>query len=218
MASWKGFPEALVRATGLRAVLYDRRGYGRSEALDAPWDRNYLRRYALEELPAVLDACSVEQPLLVGHSDGGSIALIFAAHHPAAAVVCLAAHIFVEDAARQGIRRAVALWRQGELESRLRRIHGDKTETVFWSWADTWLAPWFDDWNIEDELAGIECPVLLLQGDRDEYATPDHLNAIAKRLPGAATSVLLQGSGHAPHLQAPRAALEEVVRFITFLA
>lgn len=217
MDSWRGFPAELVKATGLRALLYDRRGYGRSEALDAPWDRDYLRRYALEELPAVLEACSVEHPLLVGHSDGGSIALIFAAHHPAEAVICLAAHVFVENAARRGIRRTVALWREGGLESRLRRIHGDKTDTVFWSWADTWLAPWFDDWNIENELAGIQCPVLLLQGDRDEYATTAHLDAIATRLPGVARSVLLQGSGHAPHLQTPQAVMDEILRFTASL-
>lgn len=215
MESWRGFPAELVKATRLPALLYDRRGYGGSEPLGGPRGSDYLHRYALEELPVVLDACSVERPLLVGHSDGGTIALIFAAHHPAAAVVGLAAHIFVEQAALQGIRRTVALWQEGGLERRLRRIHGHKTDTVFWSWADTWLAPWFGDWNIEDELAGIDCPVLLLQGDRDEYATPDHLDAIAARVPGETRSVLLRGSGHAPHLQARQSLMTEISRFVT---
>ncbi len=218
MASWRGFPAELVKATGLPALLFDRRGYGRSDPLDRPRGSDYLHRSALDEFPAVLDACSVERPLLVGHSDGGTIGLIFAAQHPAAAVVCLAAHIFVEDAARDGIRRTVALWQEGGLEARLRRIHGDKTGTVFWSWADTWLASWFDDWNIEDDLDRIQCPALLLQGDRDEYATPGHLDAIAAGLPGQARSVLLPKCGHAPHLQVPMVVIGEVVRFVASLA
>lgn len=212
--SWRSFPQTLVRATGLPALVFDRRGYGRSGPGWEPWGRDYLHRFALDELPAVLDVCSVESPLLVGHSDGGSVALLFAAHHSAVAVVALAAHVFVEQEAREGIRRTVALWQGGDLESRLRRVHGVKTASVFWHWADTWLAPWFDDWNIADELAGIQCPVLLLQGDRDEYATPDHLEAIATGVSGSVRRVLLPDCGHAPHLQSRSAVSKEIEAFV----
>lgn len=208
--AWRSFPERLVQATGLEALLYDRRGYGRSSALDRPWGVDYLHRAALDELPGVLAACAVERPLLVGHSDGGTIALLAAAHHAPVAVVTEAAHGFVEEAARAGIRRTIVRWEQGDLRRRLERLHGANAEPVFRSWADTWLAPWFDGWSITAELSAVTCPALLLQGADDEYATAGHLAEIAARLGGRVRAELLAACGHAPHHDAPELVVELV--------
>jgi pimeloyl-ACP methyl ester carboxylesterase len=213
--AWRSFPECLVRATGLPALLYDRRGYGRSSALDRPWGADYLYRAALEELPAVLAACAVERPLLVGHSDGGTIALLYAAHHAPIAIVAEAAHVFVEDAARAGIRQAERRWSNGYLRRGLERLHGPQAERVFRSWADTWLAPWFDGWSITAELAAVTCPALLLQGADDEYATAGHLAEIAARLGGPVRAELLPDCGHAPHHDAPDVVIDLVARWMS---
>jgi len=213
--AWRAFPERLVRATGLPALLYDRRGYGRSSPLDRPWGFDYLHRAALEELPAVLAACAVERPLLVGHSDGGTIALLHAAHHAPAAIVAEAAHVFVEDAARAGIRQAERRWSNRDLRRGLERLHGTQAERVFRRWADTWLAPWFDGWSITGELAAVTCPALLVQGADDEYATPAHLAEIAARLGGPVRAELLPGCGHAPHHEAPTVVIDLVVDWLS---
>lgn len=217
MESWRGFPAALAQATGCAALLYDRRGYGRSDPLDRPWGLGYLHRYALDELPAVLEACGVTRPVLVGHSDGGTIALIYAAEHAARGLIAEAAHVHVEEAAVQGIRSTIGMWHDGGLEPRLMKHHGSKTRQVFWMWADTWLAPWFEGWSIEGELHRVRCPALLLQGSDDEYATRGHLAVIADALGGPVESLLVPGCAHAPHLQAPERVLEECVGFVTGL-
>jgi pimeloyl-ACP methyl ester carboxylesterase len=213
--SWRSFPERLVRATGLPALLYDRRGYGRSSALDRPWGVDYLHRAALDELPGVLAVCAVARPLLVGHSDGGTIALLYAAHHAPVAIFAEAAHCFVEEAARAGIRRTIERWERGNLRRRLERHHGANAEPVFRSWADTWLAPWFDGWSVTAELAAVRCPTLLLQGVDDEYATAGHIAEIAARLGGPVRAELLPACGHAPHLDAPDVVTELVARWMS---
>jgi pimeloyl-ACP methyl ester carboxylesterase len=217
MASWRGFPSALAHATGCAAVLYDRLGYGRSDPRVRPWAIDYLTRYALDELPAVLQGCGVERPVLLGHSDGGTIALLYATEHLTVGLVAEAAHVHVEKAALQGMLRTIDAWHEGDLERRLEKYHGAKTREVFWSWADTWLAPWYENWSIEDELDRIRCPALLLQGANDEYATPGHLDLIAAALGGPVTSVLVPDCGHAPHLQAADLVLGECARFVNQL-
>jgi pimeloyl-ACP methyl ester carboxylesterase len=211
---WKGFPAALVAAAGLRGLAYDRRGHGRSEGLRRARGADYLHRLAFEELPAVLDACSVATPVLVGHSDGATIALLYAARHPTAAVVAEAAHAFVEEAALAGIRATLTRYTEGDLRCRLSRYHGGKTDALVHAWADTWLAPWFRGWDVTEELREVTCPVLLLQGADDGYATPAHLDAIARSLGGPVTSRLLEGCGHAPHRDLPRRTLDLVTRFL----
>lgn len=211
---WKGFPSQIVAEIGVPGLAYDRRGHGRSEGLRRPRGADYLHRLAFEELPAVLDACSVATPVLVGHSDGATIALLYAARHPTAAVVAEAAHAFVEEAALAGIRATLARYAEGDLSRRLSRYHGVKTDALVHSWADTWLAPWFRGWDVTGELRDVTCPVLLLQGADDGYATPAHLDAIARSLGGPVTSRLLARCGHAPHRDRPRQTLELVRRFI----
>jgi pimeloyl-ACP methyl ester carboxylesterase len=215
--SWRDFPAELVTATGCPAVVYDRRGYGQSDALDRPWGIDYLHQYALDELPALLEVCGVTQPLLIGHSDGGTIALIYGSEHPTVGLIAEAAHVHVEEAARRGIRHTIEMWKSGSLEARLSKYHGPKTRQIFWRWADTWLAPWFEGWSIEAELRRVRCPALLLQGADDEYATPGHLDVIGDSLGGPVCRELVPDCGHAPHLQAPAAVLDRCARFITEL-
>lgn len=218
IGAWRSFPARLVAATGLPALLYDRRGYGRSDPIDRPWGRDYLHRAALDELPAVLAASGVERPLLIGHSDGGTIALLYAARHDPAGVVTEAAHVYVEQAARDGIRRTIDWWEHGDLRQRLERLHGPNTEIVFRSWADTWLAPWFDDWSIVGELADVTCPALVIQGADDEYATPEHLDEIAARLGGTVIVELIAGCGHSPHHDRPDLVSQLISRWIMKLS
>ncbi|UGQ44840.1 alpha/beta fold hydrolase [Massilia endophytica] len=214
-AMWKDFPARLCAATGCEGLVYDRLGYGLSSPLRRRRSIHYLHEFALTELPAVLEALlSGREYLLVGHSDGGSIALIHAAARPQGlrAVVTGAAHVFVEDITLQGIRAAKAAYAEGKLRG-LQRYHGDKTDAVFAAWADTWLDPAFAHWNIEYLLPAMDCPVLALQGARDQYGSAAQLDAIAGQAANARQAVL-PDCGHSPHAEAAEATLEAMLGFI----
>lgn len=217
---WKDLPELLARRHGVRVFLYDRCGYGRSDPEPLPRPLDYLDRMALVELPAVLDAAGIGRAILVGHSDGGTIALLFAAAFPerVEAVVAIAPHVFVEEETVAGIRAAVAAFEAGELRRRLERFHGARTEAVFRAWADTWLDPGFRAWNVTDRLPCIRCPVLALQGEGDEYATAAQVQAIAAGVRGPARTVLLPGAAHVPHHQSRAATLEAIDLFLAEVA
>jgi pimeloyl-ACP methyl ester carboxylesterase len=202
---WRDFPARLAAATGLPALIYDRRGYGQSAPFaEAPRTPAYLAEEA-PVLRQVLAACGVSRAILFGHSDGGSIALLAAAESPelVAGVITEGAHVFVEELTLAGIRAAREQYRRTNLPEKLARYHGAKTEAVFRAWADTWLAPSFRSWNIEAALPGIQCPVLVLQGQADEYGTAAQVEAIARQVSGLATAVLLAGAAHSPHKEAP---------------
>ncbi|WP_119165224.1 alpha/beta fold hydrolase [Algihabitans albus] len=205
IGQWKDFPEALVAATGLPGLVYDRRGHGNSEPLTPepltlPRPKDYHQTEAAKILPALLDAAGIERAILVGHSDGGTIALLAAAALPRriAAVVSEAAHVFIEEISRQGIRNAQAAWQRGELGG-LERYHGDKTPNLMRAWAETWLNPVFDDWSTEVELAGVTCPVLAIQGVDDHYGSPEQVARICAGVAGPAEPLLLPDCGHTPH-------------------
>jgi len=216
IAQWRDFPAALCRAAGLPGLIYDRWGFGGSEPLELPRPRDYLEREAERVLPQLLDACAVKQPILVGHSDGGSIALLYAAAHPGRPLACIteAAHVFVEAVTLAGIRAAAAAWRTGDLPARLARYHGDKTEAVFRGWTETWLRPDFRDWNIEARLPAIACPLLVMQGADDEYGSKAQVEAIVGQSGGPAEPLLVPACGHSPHHQQPAAVLAAMTRFI----
>lgn len=216
IAMWKEFPAALCARLGLEGVAYDRWGHGLSEPLDRPRRVRYLHEEALIVLPELLTELRIARPILIGHSDGGSIALLYAAAFPQApaAVVTEAAHVFVEEVTLAGIRATVAAYATGKLAPRLARHHGDKTDRLFRAWAERWLSPEFRDWNIEAELPKIACPTLVLQGEDDEYGTPAQVTAIVERLAGPAEGVLLPDCGHVPHHQARAEVLELVARFL----
>lgn len=215
IAQWRDFPDALARGAGLPALVYDRQGQGGSDPLDAPRTAHYLHREALEGLPEVLATRAVEDAILVGHSDGGSIALLYAAAHPSRVrgVITEAAHVFVEEKTLAGIRAAGEAWRDTHLPEKLARYHGAKAHALFHAWHDTWLAPEFRDWNIEDCLPGIRCPLLVIQGKEDEYATEAQVQAIARQAGGTVQTLLVPHCGHIPHHQAREATLEAMTRF-----
>ena len=211
---WRDFPARLAARTGLDALVCDRLGYGGSDPDPLPRRADYLHREALVRLPAVLEQEGITSPLLVGHSDGGSIALVHAARHGVHACLTMAAHVFVEEITLAGIRDAVRAWEETDLASRLARYHGPNTDWAYHSWVDTWLAPWFRGWNVEEELAGIRDPVLALQGENDEYGSPDQVASIVRHSGGPAQSCLLPRCGHSPHREQPDATLTAIEAFL----
>jgi pimeloyl-ACP methyl ester carboxylesterase len=215
-AQWRDVPAALAEATGLPAFAYDRLGHGRSDPATAPRGLDYVHREALDVLPAVLDAAGVRRAVLVGHSDGGSIALLFAAAFPerVAAVVTEAAHVFVDAETLAGIRAAQADFETGDKRERLERRHGAKGAVLFHAWADTWLAPWFRGWNLEAELAAVRAPLLTIQGADDEFGSPAQLEAIAVGVSGPVRTLLLADCGHVPHRDRRDDVLEAVAALV----
>ena len=220
VAMWRDFPLALCRATGARGVVYSRPGYGGSSGpTERKRDVDYLHRQAHEVLPRVLDALGVKEPAwLFGHSDGGTIALLFAARFPerTAAAVVLAPHIFVEDVTVRGVRSALEAYEPTKLGERLARYHADPG-AIFHAWTDIWLDARFRNWNIEREIGAIRCPVLAIQGADDEYATLEQVRGVARRVPS--TQVLeIPHCAHSPQRDQPQRVIEAVQAFMAHSA
>jgi len=213
VAGWRGFPRALCDQLGAPGLVYSRRGYGRSTALAGSRATDYLHREAWGVLPALLDRCGVQRPLLVGHSDGGSIALLYAARFDPLAIAIMAPHVFVEDVTIAGIVQARAAWEQGRLMEPLARVHDDP-DGAFFGWNDGWLNPAFRTWNIEAELPKIRCPVLAIQGYDDQYATMEQLDRIARGVPGRTTLLKLEQCGHAPQRDQPEAVMQAIAKLV----
>jgi pimeloyl-ACP methyl ester carboxylesterase len=214
-AMWGRFPHQLCAETGCPGLLYDRQGFGRSAPFAGPRGRDYLHESALDELPQVISALLPGKDFfLVGHSDGGSIALIFASRQPAhlCGLITEAAHVFVEPVTLDGIRQVVERYRRGEM-SALHRYHGEKTDAVFRAWHETWLSDWFSGWDIQDVLPSISCPALILQGAQDQYATARQVDAIAAGTPGA-QRIVMEGCGHTPHREKGQLAMKLMTEFI----
>ena len=213
IAMWKDVPERLAAMTGLPALVYDRHGHGLSDPMPRPREPDYLDRESFDILPRILAKCGVTDPILVGHSDGGSIALLHASRHPVRALVSEAAHVFVEGVTLAGIRQAVVTWRNSDLPQRLASYHGDKTGVLFSAWADCWQSEPFSSWNMEAALPGISCPALVIQGEGDEYGTKAQVDAIAAGLSGTASVMMVPGCNHIPHFQAAGAVLPAIAEF-----
>jgi pimeloyl-ACP methyl ester carboxylesterase len=215
VALWGDFPDRLVAATGSGALIYSRYGFGRSEPLRQPRTLDYLDREALDALPAVLEDRGIERPVLVGHSDGATIAIIHAAagRWPVRGLVLEAPHVFVEDITIRGIERARAEYNAGRLREKLQPWHED-VDATFRGWADLWLQPEFRSWNIERILAGLGCPVLVIQGEEDRYGTAAQLEAIERGASGLVETMMLPGCGHAPHAEQSEIVLAAIARFI----
>ena len=212
---WRDFPRRLVEATGMDALVYDRRGHGGSSPVRAPREPNYLHEEALTYLPAVLEFEGIDRAVLVGHSDGGSIALIHAAHHPRVlACITEAAQIFVEEHTLDGVRAAARAYPGTGLARDLERYHGDKAESVFQGWIDTWLSPAFREWTIEPELPGIRAPVLVMQGERDAYGTAEQVHRVVRGVNGPAEASLIPDCGDSPHSERPREVLTAISDFV----
>lgn len=212
---WRDFPGQVARASGCRALVYDRYGYGNSALLQEPRvGTDFMHREALVFLPELLRALNIEKPVLIGHSDGASIALIHAgAGHPVRGVAAMAPHVFIEDLCLRSIQKAAAQFETGDLPERLAKYHRDARKT-FYLWADAWLDPAFRDWNIEPSLPAIRCPVLAIQGEDDAYGTLAQLDAIARQVGGACELLKLPQCGHAPHLERPQLVLTAMTGFI----
>jgi pimeloyl-ACP methyl ester carboxylesterase len=212
---WRDFPARLCAATGFAGFAYDRTGYGQSSPWPTPPGTAYMHSEAEEVLPRVLEAAGIGEHILIGHSDGGSIALISAGHDPETlqAVVTLAAHVIAEDEGIASIRKARVAYDSGELRARLAKYHRD-VDGAFDLWADAWLDPAFTGWSIEDRLPGVQVPVQAIQGEDDEYGSELQLGLIAGKVSGYCETRLIPGCGHSPHLQAPERTLAEIARFI----
>lgn len=201
IAQWKDFPNQLGNTLGLPTTLVEMKGYGFSSAYTDTRHADYLHRFAWDDLPQIIAGLAPQEKLIfVGHSDGGSIALLFAAKHPEkiAGVVTLAAHIRNEKETREGIPPAVEAFESGKLKG-LEIYHGDKTEKLFYDWADTWLADFFHDWNIEKDINGIAVPGLIMQGNEDQYGTAAQVKEISNCFNAPVTQLLIPDCGHAPH-------------------
>jgi len=212
---WRTFPDRVAEATGCPALVYSRQGYGHSEPRTAPRQVDYMHREARERLPLLLDHFGVDHPVLIGHSDGASIALIHAGSgiRPVRAVVAMAPHVFVEDLSVASIAQAREAFLTTDLGERMGKYHADPAST-FWGWNDIWLHPDFRAWNIESYLPGIDCPVLLIQGLDDEYGTLAQIDAIAAQVKGPVEKALLEGCRHSPHKDRKEDTLEAIARFV----
>lgn len=210
-SGWRDFPARLARATGLAALVYSRRGYGRSDPLARPFTPAFMHEEARGDLPALLDAVGVRDAILVGHSDGGSIALVRAGEAEVRGLVLEAPHVFVEDvtvASIASLRR-----RSAELLPRFEKQHGANAAPLLEAWTGVWLDPAFRSWNIEAALPGIRCPALIVQGEDDEYGTLAQVEALKRGLRSVETLVLPR-CGHAPHRDQPELVLEAMRRFV----
>jgi pimeloyl-ACP methyl ester carboxylesterase len=219
VSSWRDFPQRLAERTGCGALVYSRAGYGRSSPAALPRPVGFMHDEA-EVLRQVLDETAVRDAILVGHSDGASIALIYAGSGPAPVLrglVLEAPHVFAEPSGLASIARMQELYRTTDLRERLARHHGENTEIAFRGWNDVWLHPEFRAWNIEDVLPTIEVPMLILQGEEDEYGTWRQVEAIQRQSGGPVTAVAIPACGHAPHREQPEWTLREMAGFITTL-
>jgi pimeloyl-ACP methyl ester carboxylesterase len=216
VGQWRDFPQQVSEATGCAALVYDRYGYGQSEVLEEPRRTvRFMHDEALKALPDVLTELNIDNPILVGHSDGASIALIHAgAGHEVRGVVAMAPHVFIEPLCLASIDKAKEAFETTDLAARLGRYHRDARKT-FYGWADVWLDPEFKGWDIRaDYLSEVRCPVIAIQGFDDEYGTMAQLDEIARRVRGPCELLKLERCGHAPFRDQPEATLLAVKKFV----
>jgi pimeloyl-ACP methyl ester carboxylesterase len=243
VAMWRDFPARVAEQTGCGALVYSRAGYGNSDEIELPRPVRFMHTEALVTLPLVLDAFHIRQAILVGHSDGGSIALIHAGgpvnHEDTKStkiadrnrsdlgesstrtlirgLILLAPHVFVEEVGLESIRTIAEDYRTAgapSLRQRLERYHGKNVDATFWGWNDVWLNPEFESWNLEEYLPRIRVPVLLIQGADDQYGTREQIRRVEAGCPGPVRTILLADCGHSPHLNQPERALKAMKEFV----
>ena len=217
VALWKDFPDQLCHQLKMRGLVYSRPGYGQSTPRnkDEQWGPDFMHRQAFEVLPALLSQLNIGRPWLFGHSDGGSISLLYASRYAdrCAGVIAVAPHIMVEDISIASIQIARDAYLHQGLRERLARYH-DEVDSAFFGWNDIWLSPAFRSWSIEAELEGIRCPLLAIQGEDDEYGTMEQVYGIQRILPDAVV-VPLANCGHSPHRDQPQLLTEAVAQFVS---
>lgn len=219
VSMWRNFPDQLCQALGCRGLVYSRPGYGNStpRANEEHWEPDFMHRQADEVLPALLEALGVDvqqqPPWLFGHSDGGSIALLYAMHRPKAlaGAIVVAPHILVEEVSIASIAQARTAYLETDLRQRLARYHADP-DSAFWGWNDIWLAPGFRPWRIDQQLVNIGCPLLAVQGVDDEYGTLEQIRGIARKVPQCEV-LEIDACGHSPHKDQPDLLIAAVTPF-----
>lgn len=220
VATWGRFTVRLAEATGCGVFVYSRAGYGRSDAAPPPWPKAYMHDAGLRALPALLDAIGLRRAVLLGHSDGASIATIHAGgvgDHRIRGLILIAPHFFTESMGLEGIARTKVAFATTDLRAKLARHHGDNVDNAFLGWSGAWLDPGFRDWDIRDYLATIRVPILLIQGLDDQYGTLAQVEAAESATLCPVERLLLPNCGHAPHHEAPAATLDGIARFLRHL-
>ena len=214
IAMWRDFPQQVADATGCELLVYSRYGYGNSDPIERSHSVDFMHKEALESLPDLLDQLDVRKPILLGHSDGGSIALIHAggAHRDLTGMIVMAPHVLVEDLSVTSIAAAREAYLNSNLREKLGKYHAN-VDSAFWGWNDIWLHPEFLHWNIEEYLPSIACPVLAIQGVDDEYGTMEQIDIIGRNVKDVEL-LKLSHCGHSPHRDQPRAVLEAVAAFV----
>jgi pimeloyl-ACP methyl ester carboxylesterase len=216
VAMWRDWPREVCNATGRAGFVYSRRGYGRSQSIPdvrgaGRLKPDYMHREALDVLPQLLGQLGLDQPVLLGHSDGGTIALVHAAHFPVRACIVMAPHVIVEDISVRSIEQAREAWAQTDLRAKLARYHDD-VDTAFWQWNDIWLDPAFRGFDIRADCCRIEAPVLAMQGEDDAYGTLRQIEDIVPA--GPIQREVIANCGHSPHKDQPQLTRDLIARFL----
>jgi pimeloyl-ACP methyl ester carboxylesterase len=219
MGLWSDFPEKVSRATGLGTFVFSRRGYGASDPVELPRPLDYMTREAIDVLPDVLNAIGVQRAVLLGHSDGASIAALYLGNVQdphVRGLILLAPHFFAEPAGLASIDATKRAFETGDLRARLRRHHRD-VDGAFWGWNRAWLDPAFSAWNIEEAIDYIRVPVLAVQGREDQYGTLAQIEALERRLYAPLEKLILENCGHAPFIDKPEETLTAIADFVARL-
>jgi pimeloyl-ACP methyl ester carboxylesterase len=217
VSMWKDFPARVIEATGCGALVYSRAGYGNSDPAPLPRPISFMHYEALTVLPEVIETMKIREAVLFGHSDGGSIALLHAGSTTAKnirALILEAPHVFVEDVSTESITLAKQKYEADSLRANLARYHGENVDCAFRSWNDVWLDPEFRSWNIESHLPPITAPVLVIQGEDDQYGTLKQVEAIERGCSGRVERKILSNCGHSPHRDQTEQVIESVVNFL----
>jgi pimeloyl-ACP methyl ester carboxylesterase len=217
---WRDFPKQLAQATEMNVFSYDRLGYGKSGSFLSPVRTKDYMDIEVDILLQVLASNGIQNPILFGHSDGGTIALLAAARYPQSfnAVITEGAHVFVEDETLDGILKTKEQYATTNLKERLERYHGSHTQALFDAWTETWLSPMFLDWNIEHHLPQITTPVMVIQGAEDEFGTLAQVDAIAQGVRGFVEVCIVPNAGHSPHKQAAHWLINECCIFLEHIS
>ncbi len=213
---WRNFPKKIGLGTSCNILAYDRQGYGKSCSFTSKKrDKDYLKHEA-ETLGKILEKTGLKKVILFGHSDGGSIALLAAALFPEniIGIITEGAHVFVENETINGIKDAVNAYKNTNLRDRLYKYHGSKTDDVFKMWTETWLSPSYQSWNIEEYLPLVQCPSLIIQGEKDEYGTMDQVSSIVSKTTGESKPLIIDCIGHTPHKESTDIVIGNTIEFI----
>lgn len=213
---WKDFPQKLGELVKCNVTVYDRFGYGKSGPFIKPKRDNFYMEYEADILNELLDLWGISKAILFGHSDGGTIALIAAAKYPSKilGVITEGAHILVEEVTLNGIHEAVQVYKTSNLKERLEAYHGDKTEALFWAWAEIWNSEGYSNWSIEKMMPLVKCPSLIIQGEYDEFGSLKQVDGIVNGTTGKSTKWIIPNVKHNPHKEVPELVLQRCTEFI----